>query len=70
MEEPPVMDAGPQQLTNRLTAAFSAADHATIRPWLWRTLLQLLSRGEPVTIGQLADATGKTALYSRSCREV
>ncbi|MFI8909070.1 alkylmercury lyase [Streptomyces albidoflavus] len=54
------MDTSPQQLTDRLAAAFAAAGHATARPWLWPALLQLLSRGEPVTTAQLADATGRT----------
>ncbi|MDX5571891.1 MULTISPECIES: organomercurial lyase MerB [Streptomyces] len=54
------MDARTHQLTDRLTTAFAAAGHATARPWLWPALLQLLSRGEPVTTAQIADATGKS----------
>lgn len=53
------MDATAEQLAERLTAAFSAADSATVRPGLWRTLLKLLSLGQPVTVGQLAHATGR-----------
>ncbi|SFB56862.1 alkylmercury lyase [Amycolatopsis marina] len=30
-------------------------------PWLWRPLLQLLARGEPVTVDDLAQATGRDA---------
>lgn len=54
------MDTSAQQLATRLTAAFDSGGAASSRPWLWRPLLQLLARGEPVTAGQLARATGRT----------
>jgi alkylmercury lyase len=47
------------QLAN-LTAAFNGGGAASARPWLWRPLLQLLAQGEPVTVEQIAQATGHT----------
>lgn len=55
------MDTQAQQLATRLAAAFNGGEAASARPWLWRPLLQLLAQGEPVTVGQLAHATGRTA---------
>lgn len=51
------MDTTSDQIADRLTTAFSTADHARARPWLWSTLLRLLSQGRPVTTGQLSAAT-------------
>src|SRR5690606_33792 len=56
-ERHPVMDTTSDQIADRLTTAFSTADHARARPWLWSTLLRLLSQGRPVTTGQLSAAT-------------
>ena len=36
-------------------------DSANMPPWLWRPLLHLLALGEPVTVDDLAAATGRTA---------
>jgi len=47
------------QLAIRLDAALRRGG-ANPRPWLWRPLLHLLARGEPVTVGELAAATGRT----------
>lgn len=49
-----------QQLAAALTSAFSGAPGAAGRPWLWQPLLRLLAHGEPVTAGQLAQATGRS----------
>ncbi|MGH3312719.1 MAG: organomercurial lyase MerB [Streptomyces sp.] len=54
------METTAQQLAARLTAAFNGGGAASARPWLWRPLLQLLATGRPVTIDQLATATGHT----------
>jgi len=54
------MDSSAQQLATRLTAAFNGGGAASARPWLWRPLLHLLAHGEPVTVQQLAAATGRT----------
>ncbi len=54
------MDAQARQLATRLTTAFASAPSADARGWLWRPLLQLLARGEPVTATDLAAATGRT----------
>lgn len=54
------MDTDPGRLAARLTQAFSAASSAQARPWLWRTLLKLLSQGRPVTTGDLIEATGRS----------
>jgi alkylmercury lyase len=54
------MNIQAQQLATRLTAAFNGGGAASSRPWLWRPLLQLLAQGEPVTVEQLAQATGRT----------
>jgi alkylmercury lyase len=52
------MTSEAQQLATRLTTAFNGGAAASSRPWLWRPLLQLLAHGEPVTIEQIATATG------------
>ncbi|WP_445261008.1 organomercurial lyase MerB [Pseudonocardia sp. D17] len=54
------MDSQAQQLATRLTAAFNGGGAASARPWLWRPLLQLLAQGRPVTVEQIAQATGRT----------
>lgn len=54
------MDSQAQQLASRLTAAFNGSTAASSRPWLWRPLLQLLAQGRPVTVGQIAHATGRS----------
>ncbi|UQA91153.1 organomercurial lyase MerB [Streptomyces halobius] len=54
------MDSQNRQLATRLSAAFNGGGAASARPWLWRPLLQLIARGEPVTAQQLAQATGRT----------
>lgn len=55
------MDPQAQQLATQLTAAFNDGAAASARPWLWRPLLLLIAQGEPVTIDQLARATGHPA---------
>lgn len=40
-------------------------DSANMPPWLWRPLLHLLALGEPVTVDDLAAATGRTADEAR-----
>jgi alkylmercury lyase len=52
--------ASGRQLAAALTSAFSGAPGAADRPWLWQPLLRLLAHGEPVTAGQLAQATGRS----------
>ncbi|WP_072689141.1 organomercurial lyase MerB [Rhodococcus marinonascens] len=54
------MDTQAQQLTASLTAAFNGGG-ASSRPWLWQPLLQVLAQGRPVTVEQIAQATGRTA---------
>ena len=54
------MDVQAQQLATRLSAAFNGGGAAGDRPWLWRPLLHLLAQGEPVTVDQIAQATGRT----------
>jgi alkylmercury lyase len=43
-------------LSDRLVASVGQATSARVTPWLYRALLRLLSRGEPVTIAELAAA--------------
>ncbi|WP_019873237.1 organomercurial lyase MerB [Sporichthya polymorpha] len=47
-------------LATRLAAAFNGGGASRARPWLWRPLLQLLARGEPVSLDRIAEATGRT----------
>ena len=54
------MDTIAAQLATRLTAAFNGGGAASARPWLWRPLLRLLATGGPVSLDQLAAATGHT----------
>jgi alkylmercury lyase len=54
------------ELAQRLAAAFAVAGSASAHPWLWRCLLQLLARGEPVTEDELAAATRRPAAEVRA----
>lgn len=47
------------QLAARISDSLSTGS-ATMPPWLWRPLLQLLAHGEPVTAEDLAQATGRS----------
>lgn len=53
------MSTNVEYLATRLGNSLGGA--ATGLPWLWSALLRLLARGEPVTIEQLTEATGKPA---------
>lgn len=52
------MNSPIQQLADRLSDTL-ATPHT--QPWLWPSLLRLLAGGEPVTVDQLAAATGRSA---------
>lgn len=43
------------------TARLAQTTSLTIAPWLFRPLLALLAEGEPVTVEELADATGRSS---------
>lgn len=53
-------DATSASFADRLVASVSQAESARTSPGLYRTLLRLLARGEPVTIVQFADAAGQS----------
>lgn len=48
------------QLVHRLNDALGGTDNPTSTRWLFGPLLELLAQGQPVTIDQLARATGRT----------
>ena len=50
-------------LSDRLVASVGQAASARTTPGLYRTLLRLLSRGEPVTIAELAAAAGQVSNF-------
>ena len=52
------MNSPIQQLADRLNDTLGTAH---TQPWLWPSLLRLLAHGEPVTLDQLATATGRSA---------
>lgn len=52
------MNSPIQQLADRLSDTLTTPH---TQPWLWPTLLRLLAGGEPVTVDQLATATGRSA---------
>lgn len=54
-------------LADRLVASVSQAGSARTSPRLYRTLVRLLARGEPVTIAQLAIAIGQPVDGSDFC---
>jgi alkylmercury lyase len=66
------MDVTDQDLAERLAAAFtlSGSGSAGAHPWLWRSLLQLLARGEPVTEDELAMATARPLAEVRAALSV
>lgn len=49
-----------QQFATRLNDSLGSTGRPRSQPWLFRPLLQLLATGQPVSINQLADATGGT----------
>ncbi|WP_245662771.1 hypothetical protein [Nocardia vermiculata] len=51
------MHSPTQQLADRLSDTLTTPH---TQPWLWPTLLRLLAGGEPVTVDQLATATGRS----------
>lgn len=54
------MSTDPTSLVDKLGDALSSTLTDPGLPWLWQPLLRLLARGEPVTTGDLAAATGRT----------
>lgn len=48
------------QLAHRLNDSLGSNDNPSSKPWMFRALLDLLAHGQPVTIDQLADTTGRT----------
>jgi len=54
-------DPAPENFSDRLVASVGQAFSARTTPRLYRALLRLLSHGEPVTIAELAAATGQAA---------
>src|SRR5699024_6198127 len=51
----------PTPLADRLAHTLSPTLAEGTSSWLWRPLLQLLAHGEPVTLEQLATATGHSS---------
>ncbi len=60
-------DVKASSLSDRLVASVSHAGSPRTSPDLYRSLLRLLSRGDPVTIDQLATAAGHR---SKTCSEL
>lgn len=54
-------DTNVQQAATRLGDAFARAGAAPALSWIWRPLLRLLARGEPVPAERIAAVTGRPA---------
>lgn len=55
----------PADLSDRLVASVSQVGSARTSPGIYRTLLRLLAHGKPVSIAQLAAATGRPTIDVR-----